>query len=189
VTEAFVGEIRMFSFPWAPWGWMLCNGVSLRGDQNMTLYALYSNTFGGSADRNQFNVPDLRGRTPVFASQVSSPFGLVKQGEQGGAENVPLTVANLPSHNHSAQVVGNPTVTANVKSAPAGRIPTDVVKDPQGRIANYYGTPTASTLVPLNPATIGSTGVVNPVPGHPNMQPFAVLNFCLASIGYFPRRD
>ncbi|MEI6559020.1 MAG: tail fiber protein [Rhodospirillaceae bacterium] len=191
MSEAFIGEIRMLSFPWAPRGWMLCNGGMLPVDQNQALYSLYFGTFGASADRKQFGVPDLRGRTPVFANQQQSPFGIITQGAKGGAETISLTTANLPSHNHAAEVVSNPTVPASMKPIPTGRIPTDVANDAQGRIANYYDTApsSASVLVPLNPATIGSTGSPTPTPGHPNMQPFTVVNFCVATTGYYPPRD
>jgi microcystin-dependent protein len=38
----------------------------------------------------------------------------------------------------------------------------------------------------LNAATLSNTGGSQP---HPNMQPFSVINFCIALTGIFPSRN
>ena len=49
---------------------------------------------------------------------------------------------------------------------------------------NAYRTP--SNLVPMHPDVIGNAGAGQ---GHDNMQPFQVLNYCIALQGLFPSRN
>ena len=37
MSDNFIGEIRIFSFPWAPQGWALCNGATMQIQQNQAL--------------------------------------------------------------------------------------------------------------------------------------------------------
>ena len=62
--EAFVGEIRMVAFNFAPTGWALCDGQLLSIAQNTALFALLGTTYGGDG-QTTFALPDLRGRVPI----------------------------------------------------------------------------------------------------------------------------
>src|ERR1044071_4792956 len=91
----FMGEIRIMSFNFAPQGWARCNGQLLPINQNQALFSLLGTTYGGNGQTN-FALPDLRGRTPLhFGSQFSL-------GSQGGQEAHTLTMAEMPTHTHSA---------------------------------------------------------------------------------------
>lgn len=63
-TEAFLGEIQMVAFDFAPPGFALCDGSLLPVSQNQALFSLLGNAFGGDGITS-FALPDLRGRAPV----------------------------------------------------------------------------------------------------------------------------
>lgn len=167
--DSFVGEIKIWSFDWPPKGWALCDGTLLGISQNQALYALLSNTFGGAAP-NTFGLPDLRGRTPVHPDNMTCT-----QGQRGGQESVALTQSQMPAHNHRVNVYANasPTLVAN----PAGQF----LSQPT---INLYNTAGASA--PLADSSVALSGGNM---GHDNMQPFTVLNFCIALTGIFPPRN
>jgi microcystin-dependent protein len=85
VSDFFLGEIRMFAFDWPPDSWALCNGAAMAIRQNQALFSLFGTIYGGDG-QNTFSLPDLRGRVPLHADNVSYRFG-----NTGGAEQVALT--------------------------------------------------------------------------------------------------
>lgn len=178
--ECFLGEIRAFTFNYAPQYWALCNGASIPVAQNQALYSLLVNMYGGNAQN--FNLPDLRGRTPV--DRAMPPVAGYEIGNIGGQEQVVLTVANLPAHSHGAIATAqgggpNPTgqffAASGINAAQGG---------PAAKQQNVYGPP--SPLVSLSTDSVGQTGGNQ---AHNNMQPFSVLNFCISTAGYYPPRD
>ncbi len=80
-----------------------------------TLFGICGTTYGTGDGTFTFNVPDLRGRIPVGwdsmggagANRVTYAGSLLDgttRGATGGAENHVLTIAQLPSHDHTANV-------------------------------------------------------------------------------------
>ncbi|GAA4393142.1 phage tail protein [Hymenobacter koreensis] len=176
--DPFLGEIRLMSFPFAPQGWMYCQGQLLNIMQNQPLFALLGTTYGGDG-RTTFALPDLRGRAIVG---VGSGPGLSPyvQGQQGGTEMVTLQPTQIPQHSH--------TFTGTVKTGAAADLKSPSQAFPAtGPIAQYSGgTPTA----PLNPGTL--TGTLANTGGsapHENRQPLLVLNYAIATTGVFPSRQ
>ncbi len=166
MTEPFIGEVRIMSFSYAPRGWAQCNGQSLQINQNQALFSLLGTTFGGNG-QTTFNLPDLRGRAQTH---TGSGFSL---GQSAGNPTVTLTIPELPQHNHPAQASGDNAT---------GAIPTGNVLG--ANVAGLYGG--ATNLVALNSTTITAQGGSQP---HENMQPYTVLNFCIALVGIFPSRN
>ncbi|HJU55498.1 MAG TPA: tail fiber protein [Pyrinomonadaceae bacterium] len=162
MAEPFLSEIRIMSFEFAPKGWALCNGQLLPINQNQALFSLLGTTFGGDG-RVNFALPDLRGRTPIH---VGSGHTL---GERGGEQAHTLSIAELPTHTH----VANGT-SANGDTP----VPTSNVL---GQALNAYRA--ADNLITINAGTITNTGGSQ---AHLNMQPFLILNFCIALQGIFP---
>ncbi|MCC6580543.1 MAG: tail fiber protein [Phycisphaeraceae bacterium] len=59
---AYVGEIRMVAFSYAPTDWLPCEGQELEISKHTALYSLLGTTYGGDG-RTNFKLPDLRGAT------------------------------------------------------------------------------------------------------------------------------
>ena len=108
--DAMIGEVRPVAFTFCPRNFVNAHGQLLPIAQNTALFSLYGTTFGGDG-RTTFGVPDLQGRTPMHDGRGP---GLTQriQGQKLGQEEVTLTVAQLPSHNHfvrGADTTGNTT--------------------------------------------------------------------------------
>lgn len=178
--DPFLGEIRIFTWAWAPSDWALCDGTSLPIQQNAALNALLGQTYGGNGSTT-FNLPDLRGRTPISYGPGQDGH-LYQLGEKGGAETVTLTLSNLPMHIHSVNAIAGSKGNAGNMN---GGFPSTVGYG-TGKTAgsNIYATP--QNLLTIASDTIGTTGGSQ---AHPNMQPFAVVNFCIATQGLFPPRN
>jgi microcystin-dependent protein len=163
MAQPYVGEIRMFAGNFAPTGWMFCEGQLLPISQNETLFQLIGTTYGGDG-QDTFALPDLRGRIPVH---MGSGFILA---ETGGAEEITLTVNQIPNHSHPL------LATASVAS----------LLDPTGNIVakadkNFYRPGPGGS--PMAPQVIGPVGGSQP---HSNFQPYLCVNFIVSLFGIFP---
>lgn len=165
MAEPFLSEIRIMSFGFAPKGWALCNGQLLPINQNQALFSLLGTTFGGDG-RVNFGLPNLQGRTPIH---VGSGHTL---GERGGEQAHTLSIAEIPTHVHVWNTKGVPATTNTPDN-------TMVLANSTGD--NAWGP--ASNLAALSSSAITNTGGSQ---AHLNMQPFLVLNFCIALQGIFP---
>jgi len=63
MTEPFLGEIRPFSFNFAPKGWAMCNGQILPINQYAALFSLLGTQYGGNG-QTTFALPNLQSRSP-----------------------------------------------------------------------------------------------------------------------------
>ena len=59
-----IGEITLFGFFFAPYGWMSCEGQILNINQNQALFSLLGSTYGGDG-RTTFALPNLKGAEPL----------------------------------------------------------------------------------------------------------------------------
>jgi len=169
MADPYLGEIRLFSFNFAPSGWATCDGQLLQISQNNALYALLGIMYGGNGSTN-FNLPDLRGRTPLH---FTSGFA---QGQNGGYEGIALTQSQIPGHVHGLVAT---SATTNTTNAPGGNAFGS-------SLANYPVYSDVANLTLMNTGTIGLEGGGV---AHDNMQPFLVVNFCIALSGIFPPRS
>jgi microcystin-dependent protein len=181
MSDFFLGEIRIFSFEFAPDCWAKCNGTSMNRQQNAALFSLLAEVYGKGDGKTTFGLPDLRGRVPLHWGGSKSgrvyDFG-VPVGGMEGVESVTLTQAQaLHSHPFYA------TTTDGTAGQPAGGLlaappATSGVQHP------IYGTP-PNNLTAMNPGSISTVGRSG---SHDNMQPFLVINFCIATSGVYPPR-
>jgi microcystin-dependent protein len=169
--DPFLGEIRLFPWEWPPRGWLLCAGQLLPIQQNSALFALLGTTYGGNGTTN-FALPDLRSRVPIDRS-IQEP-----QGARDGTETVTLTNATMPTHTHA--LIGTSTV-ATLKGPAAHALANDT-----SPAADFYAAAAGNPLTPLSPNSVSVGGGNQP---HDNMQPFLVLNYCIANSGIFPSRN
>jgi microcystin-dependent protein len=163
MAQPYVGEIRMFAGNFAPAGWMFCEGQLLPISENETLFQLIGTTYGGDG-QSTFALPDLRGRVPIHQGN-----GFILA-ETGGAEEVTLTVNQIPAHSHpllaTSAGASSTSPNSNVLSKPS---------------KNMYRPGPGSN--PMNPATVGSTGGSQP---HTNFQPYLCVDFIISLFGIFP---
>jgi microcystin-dependent protein len=175
MSEPYIGQIMCAGFAFAPHGYALCNGANIPILQNQALYSLLGNTYGGSG--TNFNLPDLCGRT-FFGAGISPVSGnTYARGQSGGSETVTLIDAQMPPHQHTVIASSTPGTVPL-----PGNIFSSVGPVQSGATYPLYATP--DTVVPLsNPVTTAGGGQP-----HPNMQPFLVVNFAIATAGYYPQR-
>jgi microcystin-dependent protein len=163
MAEPFLSEIRIFSFNFAPKGWALCNGQLLPINQNQALFSLLGTTFGGDG-RVNFGLPNLQGRTPIH---VGSGHPL---GELGGQQAHTLSISELPEHTHAL----NSSPASGTTNEPLNALPA---RSQQNTYAN------SASLGAMSPGVVTNTGGSQ---AHLNMQPYLILNFCIALQGIFP---
>lgn len=171
MSEPFVGEIRMFAGNFAPRGWAFCDGQLLAVSQNDALFSLLGTIYGGDG-RTTFGLPDMRGRIPIHAGSGPglSPRRL---GAKGGAENVTLTVNQLPSHTHTMSASSATGTDPN----PANEVLSESTLD---RI--YGDGPVDEYLTARSVTSVGGSR------SHTNLQPFLCINFIIALFGIYPSR-
>ena len=166
MAQPYVGEIRMFGGNFAPAGWMFCEGQLLPISEYETLFNLIGTTYGGDG-QSTFALPDLRGRIPLHQG------GGFILAETGGAEEITLTVNQIPTHSHpflaSTDFAGQSSPSSNVVA--------------QIQTAGSFLYFAAAGTQPLSPNSIGSTGGSQP---HNNFQPYLCVDFIISLFGIFP---
>lgn len=163
MAQPYVGEIRMFGGNFAPAGWMFCEGQLLPISENETLFQLIGTTYGGDGQET-FALPDLRGRIPIHQGN-----GFILA-ETGGAEEITLTVNQMPAHTHPLLASsGNATSTD-----PGNNLLSKTVK------LIYRAGPADQ---PLSPQAVGPVGGSQP---HTNFQPYLCVDFIISLFGIFP---
>lgn len=158
-------------------GWAMCDGQLLPISSNSALFSLLGTTFGGDG-RTTFALPDLRGRSIVH---IGSGPGLsnIRWGERGGAEQVSLTIANLPPHNHTLRAGGD----ANLVDTATGSV---LASDSRGGgdVPEIYTTDQASM-------SMGNTAITNTGGGQSfnNRNPYLGIYVLIALQGLYPSRS
>jgi microcystin-dependent protein len=164
MSQPYYGEIRMFGGNFAPAGWMFCEGQLLAISEFETLFNLIGTTYGGDG-QSTFALPDLRGRVPIHQGN-----GFVLA-EQGGVEEVTLTVNQIPVHSHALLAsgdLGNQLATTG-----------NLISNSQGAI------PYLEDVTTLNMRSSAITPIGGSQP-HTNFQPYLCVNFIISLFGVFP---
>lgn len=76
--EYYVGQICHFPYHFIPYGFLPCNGRKLVINDYSALHALLGHTYGG--DRYNFNLPDLRGKSPLDQTPEETHYYIAVQG-------------------------------------------------------------------------------------------------------------
>ena len=176
----YLGELSLNGYSFCPRGTVGADGQLLPINQNQALFSLYGTTFGGDG-RTTFGIPDLRGRTVIG---VGNGPGLTprQMGQKSGAETVTLNTTQIPSHSHTGQVRSEntaPADTGNAAGNALGRTTTAI----------YSDTAAPSAAGALHPGTLNIDVSGGGNQSHPNMQPFLVMRYCVATVGVFPSRN
>ncbi|QZD98976.1 minor tail protein [Microbacterium phage Jefe] len=153
------GEMKMWSGPAAPSGWILAQGQALSRADYPDLFALIGTTYGAGNGTTTFNLPDMRGRVPVGLDSSQTEFD--QMGEKSGAKTHTLTTGQMPSHTHDS---GSFTdgFAAHATSGGGGAFRAVFASGASGE-AFYY----------RQPASQGSNQA------HNNLQPYIVVQFII----------
>lgn len=166
MAQPYVGEIRMFAGNFAPAGWMFCEGQLLPISENETLFQLIGTTYGGDGE-STFALPDLRGRIPIHQGN-----GFILA-ETGGAEEITLTVNQIPAHSHAALGSTN----TGTGTAAQGNVLCNLLSATNAA----YGTD--NPQLSMSPQSVSSVGGSQP---HTNFQPYLCVDFIISLFGIFP---
>jgi microcystin-dependent protein len=185
-ADPLLGQIQAVGFNFCPRGWAAADGQLLAISSNSALFSLFGTIYGGDG-RTTFALPDLRGRVPIHEGQGP---GLTNrpQGSRSGTENETLIANQIPSHSHRAAI-------KTVVEPPNTPSPVGAAFTRQARDAYHTGTnPNPFPSTPGNPARFMNPEniYVEPTGGnqaHNNMQPYQVVNYCVATQGVFPSRN
>jgi len=177
MADAYIGEIRMVGFPYAPQFWTNADGQMLSINEHTALFSLYGTLYGGDG-RSTFGLPDMRGRVPIHTGRGP---GLpdYEIGWKGGAPSVVLAATQAPVHTHPA------TVRAHAANGDQ-ESPTDHYWAQPGSRTKGYSASHDATLsadaVEVGENTGGGQA-------HENMQPYLTIRFCVCLDGTYPPRQ
>ena len=164
MAQPYIGEIRMFGGNFPPVGWAFCDGQLLQIAEYDTLYVLIGTRYGGDG-QSTFALPNLQSRVPMHQGN-----GFI-MAETGGAEEITLTVQQIPSHNHAflgAAVNGDQTNAG-------GQLP-----------ANSFNVTPYINQAPTGNMNVGAISPVGGSQPHTNLQPYLTISFIISLFGIFP---
>ncbi|WP_336988102.1 phage tail protein [Aeromonas hydrophila] len=189
MSEAFVGEIRMFAGNYAPEGWTLCDGKLLSINDNQALYSLLGTLYGGNGS-NTFAVPDYSGRLVVGAGTGPGLTPRVLPTTTGLAE-VTMRPENTPSHTHAfmastgAATSAEPSPTTSPGKMTFGKFPG------AGIITGLYSKSSGTSAThSLNSGFLGTALIppsINATP-HSNLMGSLSISYIICLVGLYPTR-
>jgi len=202
-----MGDIFMTASGFCPVGAVELNGQLIQIEKNASLFSLIGTMYGGDG-RNNFAVPDMRGRTPVHYGNAPG-ITPTRQGETGGNDFIrALGPTELPAHTHTTGTHRHATDhnhTATLKTHTG----TGTTNIPEGNsfatfpVGKQYaagqpdGQPMASQTVIVAEHTGGETGSSSPaVTGSTggsrairHRSPFLTVRYCISTVGRYPTRN
>lgn len=183
----YVGQINLFGFNFAPVSFLRCDGSLQPIAQYDVLFTLIGTTYGGDGVTT-FGMPNLCGRVPIG---MGTGPGLAPRtlGELGGTESVTLTLGQLAAHTHPIDATGTTAALACKLGAGNSRSPVGAVPAIEATgVTNPYSSAAADTAMAgaIAPGTSPPSGATGGTTPHENMQPYLVLNYCIAYEGIYP---
>lgn len=167
MSEAYIGEIRLVGFTFAPQGWLLCQGQLISIQENTTLYNLLGTTYGGDGV-NTFGLPDLQGRTPISAGTDRQQNAYVL-GQKSGSETVTLVAGQIPPHTHPVAA----STQSGVTNGPSGQTFAC-----NATVGQYDSSSNGISGSVLGPSAGGQA--------HDNLMPFQTINYIICLYGTYP---
>ena len=134
-----------------PEGFLLCDGAAYSRTEYAELFAVIGITYGTGNGSSTFNVPDLRGRVTVGASDENYELGDI-----GGEEYHILTIDEMPAHKHYTSAMR------------AGDGSSGKVAMRSATYSNEY-------------EDLSQTDVQGQNFPHNNMQPYTVINYIIST--------
>jgi microcystin-dependent protein len=199
--DAYLGEIRILPWAWAPRNWMRCDGTPLQIRTNQALFSLLGTQYGGDGI-NTFALPDLRGRFPIGQGTSARSGHVYQQGTGTNVETLTLQARNLPLHAHDATYQTSPTVPASafsvtVASSSSGQVsPKDhLLGQGSSGCQTYTPVPAAPNTYLAGVVSSGGSYSAGTVAVQPTgggsvglFPPYEVLAYMICTVGYYPSR-
>lgn len=208
-SVVYIGSICTTAANFCPRGYLEAAGQIMAVTDNTALFSLLGDMYGGDG-RTNFALPDLRGRSAIGAG-TGPGLTPVMQGTRRGMEYVTMSVAQMPTHSHTAIFTpeggGGGTVTVNIPvsgntegnkttpdadysylaASPAApdRDAAGIWSNTMSQVATVKGVTTSGGGGGGGTVTIGTTGGSQPLP---NVPPQLGLKYCIATQGLYPPR-
>lgn len=200
-TEPYLGEVCMTAANFCPRGYSELAGQYEAINDFSALFSLMGCKWGGDC-RSIFQMPNMKGRTPIGAGQG---IGLtdIELGQWRGREQVTISTSHMAAHTHTHTSTGSVAVQIDAYDG-LGTSPTPSVTEnylqaigqnpfQPNTTANLYG---AGTGDPVEIAgfeasgtvavALGKTGESKPVNV---IDPTMALTYCIAMEGLYPPRS
>lgn len=91
-SSALTGEVKIWTTPYAPTGYLLCDGSAVSRTNYAGLFAVIGTSYGGGDGSTTFNVPDFRDKVPVGLGPIFNPLT-----SSHGSYNSTISTSNLPT--------------------------------------------------------------------------------------------
>lgn len=144
------GTITLWGSDVAPANWLICDGSAVSRTTYASLFAVIGTKYGAGDGVNTFNLPNLKGQTPIGKDAAQTEFAALNQ--KGGEKKHQLTIAEMPAHTHKTLIN-----TSQTGAQPAA--------------GNWFYEPNSAGVEPTT-----STGGDQP---HNILQPYTVVNFII----------
>lgn len=170
-----VGEVRTFAMDALPAGWLPCDGAAVSRATHAALFTAIGTAWGAGDGMTTFNVPDLRGRSPMGSGTgtLLTPRTLA---QTLGEEQHQLDVAELAAHSHPVTDVGHTHLSADgfefVTNNPAIGGPAGLDTTTSG---NFPDNTVASAMAGVEIDNAGGDTA------HNTIHPVAVVRFAIFS--------
>ena len=178
MSDWYVGEIRIFAGDYAPVGWEMCDGRSMRIADYEALYALIGVTYGGDGNTT-FQLPNLNQTLPIGQGQG---VGLSKRtlGQRLGEATVTLTAATIPAHQHT--IFSTKADASSVTPGPTMQLAV-IEQTPTASIFYDNGAAPETAIKAFSASALSTAGGSQP---HENRMPSLALTYIIATNGIFP---
>ena len=174
----YIGEIRMFAGNFAPKGWAFCNGQLLSISEYDDLFSIIGTLYGGDG-RENFALPDLRGKGPIHVEHEMSPTNITL-GTTGGTSSFSLTEAQMPKHRHTGHLRIHDGYGDAYHSQHGYLVDSTMVSHEKYSSFNIIGEKV------IRGVQTDAAGEGLPVQ---KRSPYLVINFIIALEGAFPSRN
>lgn len=124
------GSITGFAGAAAPSGWVLCNGAAINRTTYATLFAVIGEIYGVGDGSTTFNVPNLKGKTPVGLDAAQAEFDALA--ETGGAKTHQLIVSEMPAHTHVVPTRVSTSSSSTISKMGAANATSSVISGSTG---------------------------------------------------------
>lgn len=168
--EAYLGDLMLVPYTYAPKNWANCNGQLLLISQYQNLFTVIETRYGGDGVLN-FALPNLRDRFIIHSGQGPG-LSLRTLGEIFGATATTLIASQLAPHTHTARASGLPGTVVNPSAA--------VVPAHNGAQVPAWGSTIDGAMAAASMTSVGGNQA------HSNVQPYVTMRWVICIAGLFP---